>query len=195
VLWLVCLVSIIGIIAFESANFSDFGRESLSRELDIDSDTIYLEINNQQEEYLDDETLIDLDDRWILVEDADAFYGRVQIDIEKARGDQFVLEIEKESKGRTWERAEENAANIDYTFKTRDNRLIMDPYFSMDMDHKWRFPRVETTLRVPEGKVVVIDRQARDYLDGIHNLNHRSDWNMAGKTWQMTEEGLELIAE
>ena len=195
VLWLVCLVSIIGIVAFESANFSDFGRESLSRELDIDSDTIYLQINKQQEEYLDDEKFIDLDDRWILVEDADAFYGRVQIDIEKARGDQFVLEIEKESKGRTWEKAEENAANIDYAFRTRDNRLIMDPYFSMDMDHKWRFPRVETTLRVPKGKVVVIDRQARDYLDGIHNLNHRSDWNMAGKTWLMTEEGLELIAE
>ena len=65
----------------------------------------------------------------------------------------------------------------------------------MGLENKWRFPRVETTLRIPEGKVVVLDRETRDYLDGIRNVNHLSDWNMAGKTWEMTEEGLELVAE
>ena len=41
VLWLVCLFSIIGIVAFESSNYSDFGRESISQELQIGSDTLY----------------------------------------------------------------------------------------------------------------------------------------------------------
>ncbi|TFG89998.1 MAG: PspC domain-containing protein, partial [Candidatus Atribacteria bacterium] len=49
VLWLVCLFSIIGLVAFESSNYSDFGRESISQEMEIGSDTLYLKINTDQE--------------------------------------------------------------------------------------------------------------------------------------------------
>ena len=195
VLWLVCLFSIIGIIAFESSNYSDAGREFLSQKLSVDSDTLFVKMNESQEDYLQDESIIDLDDRWFLLEDAEAFYGSIELDIKKAEGESFALEIEKESKGRTWDNAEENASNIDYKFRIMENTLILDPYYSVELNHKWRFPRVETTIRVPEGKVVVLDRDTRDYLEGVRNVDRLSDWNMAGKTWEMTEEGLELVAE
>jgi phage shock protein PspC (stress-responsive transcriptional regulator) len=194
-LWIVSLLCIIGIVAFESANYSDFGRDSFSQELTPDSDTLYIRINEDQEDYLDDESIIDLGNTWFLMEDADAFYGRVTLDIERTSGDNFLFEIEKESKGRTWELARDNAANIDYHYRTSGNALILDPYFSVELEHKWRFPRVETTLKVPEGKVVVLDRQTRDILEGVRNVDRLSDWNMAGKTWKMTDEGLERIAE
>ena len=193
-LWIVSLLCIIGIVAFESANYSDFGRDNFSQELVINTDTLYISINESQDDYLDDESILDLDDKWFLLEDADAFYGRISLDIEKTDGDKFLLEIEKESKGRSWEHAGENAANIDYHFRTTGNTLVLDPYFSVDLDHKWRFPRVETIVRVPEGKVVVLDRQTRDILEGVRNVDRFSDWNMAGKSWKMTEEGLEKIA-
>jgi hypothetical protein len=192
-LWIVSLFCIIGIAAFETSNYSDFGRDSFSQEL-VTGDTLYISINESQDEYLDDESILDLDNRWFLMEDADAFYGRITLDIEQTEGDQFLLEIEKESKGRSWDNASENAENIDYHFRTTGNKLVLDPYFSVDLENKWRFPRVETTVRVPEGKVVVLDRQTRDILEGVRNVDHLSDWNMAGKSWKMTEEGLEKIA-
>ena len=194
-LWIVSLLLIIGIVAFESANYSDFGRDSFSQELTPGSDTLYIRINEDQEDYLDDESVIDLGNTWFLMEDADAFYGRITLDIERTSGDDFLFEIEKESKGRSLELARDNAANIDYHFRASGNSLILDPYYSVDLEHKWRFPRVETTVRVPEGKVVVLDRQTRDILEGVRNVDRLSDWNMAGKTWKMTEEGLERIAE
>jgi len=194
-LWIVSLLCIIGIVAFESANYSDFGRDSFSQDLTPDSDTLYIRINEEQEDYLDDESIIDLGNTWFLMEDADAFYGRISLDIERTSGDSFLFEIEKQSKGRTWELARDNAANIDYHYRSSGNALILDPYFSVELEHKWRFPRVETTLRVPEGKVVVLDRQTRDILEGVRNVDRLSDWNMAGKTWKMTDEGLERIAE
>jgi phage shock protein PspC (stress-responsive transcriptional regulator) len=194
-LWIVSLLAIIGIVAFESSHYSDFGRDSFSQELRIGSDTLYIQINEDQDDYLEDESILDLDDRWFLMEDAEAFYGRVNLDLERTEGGVFLIEVEKESKGRSWEKAKENAGNIDYNFRTRGNTLILDPYFSVDLDHKWRFPRVETTVRIPEGKVVVLDRKTRDILEGVRNVNRLSDWNMAGKSWIMTEEGLERIAE
>jgi phage shock protein PspC (stress-responsive transcriptional regulator) len=193
-LWIVSLLCIIGIVAFESSHYSDSGRDSISQELLTESDTLYIGINSSQEEYLDDENILDIDERWFLLEDADAFYGRIILDIERTEGEEFILDIEKESKGRSWENASENAANIDYHFRSSGNKLVLDPFFSVDLEHKWRFPRVEAIVRVPEGKVVVLDRQTRDILEGVRNVDHLSDWNMAGKSWEMTEEGLEKIA-
>jgi len=193
-LWIVSLLCIIGIAAFESSHYSDAGRDNFSQELVTGSDTLYISINSSQEDYLDDENILDLDDRWFLLEDAEAFYGRISLDIERTEGADFLLDIEKESKGRSWENASENAANIDYEFRMTGNKLVLDPYFSVDLEHKWRFPRVETIVRVPEGKVVVLDRQTRDILEGVRNVDRLSDWNMAGKSWKMTEEGLEKIA-
>jgi phage shock protein PspC (stress-responsive transcriptional regulator) len=194
-LWIVSLLLIIGIVAFESSHYSDSGRDSFSQELLIGSDTLVIAVNEAQEEYLDDESIFDLDEQWYLLEDADAYYGRIDLDIEKASGDEFIIEVEKESKGRSWERARENAANLNYNFRTSGNQLILDPYFAVDLENKWRFPRVEVIIRVPDGKVVVLDRDTRDILEGVRNIDHLSDWNMAGKTWRMTEEGLEKIAE
>ncbi|MCK5137167.1 MAG: PspC domain-containing protein [Bacteroidales bacterium] len=194
-LWIVCLLLIIGIVAFESSHYSDFGRDTLSQELVVGSDTLVIKVNKDQEEYLDDESLIDLDDRWFLLEDAESFYGRIDIDIERTDGENFVIEIEKKSKGRSRDHATENASNIDYNFRTRGNTLVLDPYFSVDLENKWRFPRVEAIIRVPEGKVVVLDHETRDLLEDVRNVNHLSDWNMAGKSWKMTGEGLEKIAE
>ena len=194
-LWIVSLLLIIGIVAFESSHYSDSGRDSFSQELLIGSDTLVVAVNEAQEEYLDDESIFDLDEQWYLLEDADAYYGRIDLDIERASGEEFVIEIEKESKGRSWERARENASNLNYNFRTSDNQLILDSYFSVDLENKWRFPRVEVILRVPEGKVVVLDRATRDILEGVRNIDRLSDWNMAGKTWRMTGEGLEKIAD
>lgn len=194
-LWIVSLLLIIGIMAFESSHYTDFGRETLSRELLIDSDTLVIQINDDQEDYLNDESIIDLDDKWFLLEDAEAFYGRISLDIEKREGDNFMLEVEKESKGRSDRHARDNANNIDYHFSTRGNTLMLDPYFSVDLAYKWRFPRVEAIIMVPEGKVVVLDHNTRDHLDGVRNVDHLSDWNMAGKTWKMTDGGLEKVAE
>ena len=194
-LWVVSLLLIIGIVAFESSHYSDFGRDSLSQDLIVGSDTLVIIMNDDQEEYLEDESLLDLDDKWYLLEDADAFYGRIYLDLERTDGDDFVIEIEKESKGRSWDHAKENAGNIDYNFRTRGNTLMLDPYYSVDLDNKWRFPRVEAIVRIPEGKVVVLDRNTRDILEGVRNVDRLSDWNMAGKSWIMTEEGLEKIAE
>jgi hypothetical protein len=194
-LWLVSLFTILGILAFESSNFSDFERRTFSQSLDIPSDTLYIRMNMAQAEDVDEDSFFDLDNKWYLIEDADAFFGNIELDLEKAKDKEFKLEIRKEAKGRNTELARQNADNIDYSFKVRDNTLILDPLYSVDLTHKWRFPRVEAVVRIPEGKVVVLDRETRDYLEDVRNLDRLSDWNMAGKTWKMTEEGLELLAD
>lgn len=191
-LWVISLGTVITVAALEGNQFTDYGRKNLDHSLNVPSDTLYLKINTEQEDYLEDELSVELWNDLLLVEDGDVLYSPITIDIERNRSEDFALRIQKSSKGRTTEKARENAAKINYGFRTDGNRLILDPYFSIDSGNKWRFPEVEVKLRMPEGKVVAIDHDTRSYLDGIRNLDHHSDWNMAGKTWVMTEEGLEL---
>jgi phage shock protein PspC (stress-responsive transcriptional regulator) len=194
-LWVVSLLLIIAILAFESSHYTESGRETISQELTVPGDTLYISINTEQEDYLNEESIFELDDQWFLLEDARAYYGRITLDLEQSNGDDFLIEVVKQSRGRNWDMARENASVIDYGFRVNGKTLVLDPYFSMDLENKWRFPRVEAIVRIPEGKVVVLDRETRDLLDGVRNVDRLSDWNMAGKTWKMTGDGLLNITE
>ncbi|HDR68116.1 MAG TPA: PspC domain-containing protein [Bacteroidaceae bacterium] len=194
-LWVISLVMVIGICAFELNNYSSFNDISTSHDLNIDSDTIYIAINDSQRDYLDRQSLFDIDEKWYILENADEIYGRVDLDIEKISYGNFSLDIIRKSKGKNLEQAERNARTINYNFRTRNNHLVLDPYFFIEAKDKWRFPRVELVMNVPEGKVVVLDRNTRYILDNVQNVDRLSDWNMAGKTWLMTEDGLQKISE
>lgn len=195
ILWIISLLAIIGIGAVEGSHFSDVGRHRVQQELLTGSDTLVIKINTQLEDYIDDESSLEFGDNWFIMEDASALYGEITLDLEKAEGKEFEIDILKKSRGRNWEDAKKNAARLDYSFRSRGNDLILDPYFSVDTKYKWRFPQTKVIVGIPEGKVLVLDRETRDFLEGVRNLNHLSAWNMAGKTWKMTEDGLEKIAE
>jgi len=193
-LWVVSLLLTIGIIAIESNNYSRSGNDISRTNLEIIADTLLISVNDLQEQTIEDYGWFDfdLDDEWMISEDLEAIYGKISLDIEKSRDAEFYLEIEKESKGKSWDDADENAAELNYFFTTRPDEIILDPYFSLESGSKWRFPEVSLTLFVPEGKFIHLDRDTRELLENVYNTDRVSEWKMAGKKWEMMEEGLQL---
>lgn len=193
-LWFVALIFTIGILAFESNNYSRSGNDVTRSNLEIITDTLKVAVNEKQieeagaMEWFD----FDLDDEWLFSEDMKTIYGKISMDIERSSDDSFYLEVDKQSKGKSWEIADDNAARLNYNFRTLYDQLEVDPWFSLEKDEKWRFPRVEITLFVPRGKVIQLDENTREYLENIYNVDHISDRRMAGKMWRMTDDGLEL---
>lgn len=185
----------VGIIAFESNNYSKGGNSTTKSTLAIDSDTILVSVNNLQKKNLNQYILfdLDLDDEWLITEDLDRIYGKINLDIEKSSNGISYVEIDKRSKGKSWEDAETNASNLNYNFKTTENKLEVDPYFFIGGDEKWRFPRMDLTVYIPEGKYLILEKETREILNNVYNVNHVSEWSMANKTWLMTDDGLELV--
>lgn len=196
-LWLVALFMTIGILAMETGNYSKMGRSDTIHELSMTGDTFVVTIDEMQEKEFEKEIEFDLDlqTEWYITEDLDRIYGLAELDIEPSDDSQIRLKIDKRSKGKSDDDADENAANLNYSFRTSGNMLILDPYFFLESDDKWRFPRVNVTLYLPEGKVVRLDKSTREMLENIYNINHISDWRMGGKTWIMTDDGLKLVEE
>ncbi|MFC2129314.1 PspC domain-containing protein [Bacteroidota bacterium] len=194
-LWVVALLTTVGVIAFESNNYSKNGSSISKNTLSIDSDTLYVSVNTLQKKDLDQYILFDfdLDDEWLITEDLDRIYGKINLDIERSKNGMSYIEIDKRSKGKSWENAEANAANLNYNFKTISNEIELDPYFFIEGDEKWRFPRIELTVFIPDGKHIILEKETREILHNVYNVNHVSEWSMAEKTWVMTDDGLELV--
>jgi len=196
-LWVVALLMTVGIIAFESNNYSKGGSSVSKSTLTIDSDTLIVSVNTLQKKNLNQYILFDfdLDDEWLITEDLDRIYGKINLDIERSANGMSYIEIDKRSKGKSSENADTNAANLNYNFKTTANELEVDPYFFLGGDEKWRFPRLELSIFIPEGKYIILEKETREILNNVYNVNHVSEWSMVGKTWLMTDDGLELVKE
>ncbi len=194
-LWVVALLTTIGVIGIESNNYSKNGSSLTKNTLTLDSDTLIVNVNTLQKKDLNQYILFDfdLDDEWLFTEDLDRIYGKINLDIERSKTGMTYIEIDKRSKGKSWENADENAANLNYNFSTLSSEVELDPYFYIEGDEKWRFPRIELTVYLPEGKHIIIDKECRELLHNVYNVNHVSEWSMADKTWLMTNDGLELV--
>lgn len=196
-LWFVALIMTVGILAIETGNYSDSGISRTKSELTLTSDTLYVSLNELQKREFEDDLAFDfdMDNQWYLTEDLDRIYGQVELDIEPSGNSLARVEIEKRSKGKNRDEAESNAADITYNYKLNNDNLVLNPYFFIDGGIKWRFPRVEITLEIPEGKYLYLGDETREVLDDVHNVDHISDWRMGGKLWLMTDDGLKLVDE
>ncbi len=128
------------------------------------------------------------------IERKETHFGFPFLDIREQPSDSvFTIEVRRMSHGRTQKEAINRAENIRYDWNQSDSLLTFSPFFSIDNDEKFRGQHIEIIVRVPEGKAVHLsDRMDRIIYD-IGNVTRTRDRRMTGKTWTMTDKGLECI--
>ena len=124
--------------------------------------------------------------------------GVPNISIEKCDSNYIEVVVRKKARGRNNKQAKENAFEIEYSWTksasdTNKTILVFDPRFMIKKDGKWRAPNVDVIIKVPAGKIVVLDKSLRSLLYDVQNTSDMPDWDMAGKSWCMKQEGLTLI--
>ena len=187
-LWLIALLTVITLGANEIKNYKAEEEVITTIPLsDINSDTLYLSMNDVEEDLFEDKEEFRFDDRRYVVGSDEKIYGRVNVDLRESETDYFEFEIEKSSRGADYYEAMDYAKNIDYDFKVEGNRLIMDQYFYSEYDNKWRLQMVELTIYVPDGKAIKFDQEVADHIDYVRTDSHYSPWKMADKVWIMKD--------
>lgn len=124
-------------------------------------------------------------------EDISRLTGSVNLDIQKADGDQFELIKITSAHGTTEKQAYENASKINYNFEQKDSLVQFSNYFPLTKDSKYRGQKVKLILKVPVGKSVYLGERSRYIIYDIDNVTNTYDGDMTGKTWTMTDRGLE----
>lgn len=118
------------------------------------------------------------------------YVGKNRITIKQAAGDQFLLEVEKSARGSSQKDAIRNARQMKSNWSIAGDSLRLSPYFVLETGSKIRGQEARYHLFVPIGKAVHLAPGSEDIIYNIPNVTNTYDWDMLGKTWLMTENGL-----
>ncbi|AWH83615.1 hypothetical protein HYN59_00115 [Flavobacterium album] len=85
------------------------------------------------------------------------------------------VQIEKLAEGSSSSEARKRAEKINYNFELVGNTLILDNYLTTDLRNKYRMQRIAVYVYLPEGMMLQLDRNTRDYI--------RSDYSDLSVQW------------
>ncbi|HEX2393929.1 MAG TPA: PspC domain-containing protein [Bacteroidales bacterium] len=118
----------------------------------------------------------------------DALYDKVTLEIQPSDDDQFYLSVKKRIKNVDMYDSDDYMDEIFYSWQLQDSVLFLDRYFNTDDDEFWLFAKVDLTLKVPQGKGIMIKPEVCDMLVPSQRTSY-CDELPAGKKWFMSPEG------
>ncbi len=134
---------------------------------------------------------VDLDGLHVIDQQIQCTWG--QLDIERSADSLFHLKIEREANGATTKTALARANNVQYQFSQDQDVLLVSPVISFPIADRLRGQEVQFTLEVPLGKSVFLRPGSEHVIYDIENVTNTYDRDMLGRTWTMTERGLEDV--
>jgi phage shock protein PspC (stress-responsive transcriptional regulator) len=191
-IWIIGIIIAISSAVGAIDVFSSNATISEKKELTLNSDTIYIDLNKIRFSHFN--TKIGMNNMKLLVDNGkEIVAANPKFDIEKSNGNQFELLLNKSSKGNNYRTAKKNAEEIEFSFKIVGDTILFDPFFILEKNEKWRSQDLKITLKVPEGKVIYMDENILPIIHNIHNTSNLWDGDMAGNYWIMKPEGLSLL--
>jgi len=197
-IWVVAIVLLAIFALTEGVKYNEVERVEENVELNTPSNKLYFMV--AQSEFKDPDFIkmdfgyhrelrITEDGRNLII------LGMPVVDIVKSYNDKPELSIKKESRGVNETAAERFANRIEFAYTLRDSFLIIDPYFRLGKEEKWRSQELELVLSLPIGYRIFLDESAKEYLSGVDNQENLWSKHMAGHEWIMEEKGLKRLSE
>ncbi|MBA3901818.1 MAG: PspC domain-containing protein [Bacteroidetes bacterium] len=116
-----------------------------------------------------------------------------QIDVKQSDTDSFQIEFKNRSFGYDYKESFNRSRRIGFNYTQEDSLILMDTFFRIDKEDKYRGQKIMVTIKVPVGKSIEFAPSIKNALHNVENLDAYPDKKMAGKRWKMTREGLMLI--
>jgi phage shock protein PspC (stress-responsive transcriptional regulator) len=178
----------------------DFKRENQTvTEIELvqpPSGTLYLDALDAKEmagdwslNFDDGDLEVDLDG--LHLENGSVYGAWGQLDVERSVDTLFHLKVRREAHGSSAKAALARAEGIQYSYSQEEEVLFVSPIVRYEAANKFRGQDVQFTLEVPVGKSVFLRPGCKAVIYDIDNVTNTLDRHMLGRTWTMTERGLE----
>jgi hypothetical protein len=120
----------------------------------------------------------------VRIEEEKMYLGHLNLDLNVKRdSSNFTIILHKESNGFSTKDAINRAEKIEFDLNLTDNRLLLSPYYIIDLHDKFRGQNITIEVQVPLGKKVIfgdnVDRISVDF----ENDHYRYDQDYANTTW------------
>ncbi len=133
--------------------------------------------------------LNDFSSDWLQTNNKNAF-SFVELDIKQAPGNEAYLKIITEAQGPNRKEARKNTADVIMEYKITDSIIEVPLYYLLRQNTRFRGQEINISLYLPAGSSVYLDETMADIIYDIDNISNEWDWDMIGRTWEMTPHGL-----
>jgi len=190
-LWVVSVVLMFAVGMRIAYNFRTDAETSNKYDIETNSDTLFIEVANYKEFY--ERNKADFSRVYVDLENNLEIMGKPRLHIEKSESKKMTLEIYKSANGMTSNKAGKYLKSISYDWQQNDSLLKFDSRFNISGNKKIRDQRVDMYLKIPVGKIIYLNENTKNIIKNIQNIQDMFDWNMTGKYWVMTKNGLSLL--
>lgn len=195
-IWIGALVLLLIFGASEAMKYNTSERISSSEELQMESQSpIYIMGSIMEVGELDQVELNFGYHQDILLTERDKeliVLVRPEVDIVKSFGNKLEVSLRKRARGVNSDAARRQAEDVEYSYLVKDSIILLDSYFELPKNTKWRDQEVDVVISIPVGTLIYLDESLRDMLQGVESVEDLWENMMLGKSWIMTEEGLSL---
>ncbi len=189
IIWIVSCTALSLILFSEGISFSHTGRVSDDITLE-ESGRINLYIDEQISEENYSKTLSLPGDhiKFYLDDDDNRMFSTPILQIFHSEEVAHV-QLVKYSSGRTSGHARQQADDLIYNFKIEENTFLLDDYYTIPGGTMWPGVKIKIRFYLPEGYEIYIDEELEDLFEDYQG-NGIYSYELGGKTWKMTEDGL-----
>jgi phage shock protein PspC (stress-responsive transcriptional regulator) len=167
--WVLALIVAFGISYTTITSFKEEKVVITKHELPkLKSDTLQLRINTNKyyaNVLSSDKKTVLTQDRNIPILRDGVFYGEPTLRILNSDNQSYYLKLYQRSRGNDEVRAEENIYQIKYNFLIDSMGIVLDPYFFLKKEAKWRAQDVEIRIYLPDNKAIMIDKNIRKHFN------------------------------
>lgn len=122
-------------------------------------------------------------------------WADADVDIRRSPDSLYHLVMVRNARGSDLDEARQRAAGVTGRWAQHDSVLQLGHVVQFPKRDRIRAQEVDFIVLVPVGGAVHIDGSVEHMLDDVKNVTDTWDWDMGGRTWTMTSQGLKELDE
>lgn len=191
-IWIVALLTMIFIGLEFGTSHSTRGKSLEKNSLNIvENDTLKLKMINNDNIYYRHNLIRSSHKEEVEIDGTKMVYSNnIRVDVKKSNSDESYFILQKKSRGKNKNRANNNGKKIKYNYEVLDNTLVLDAFFLSDFKNMWKDEEINITLFIPKDITVYFDHSTKNFLSNVGNDADIYDKDMANSHYIMTESTL-----
>ncbi|MEE9407964.1 MAG: PspC domain-containing protein [Polaribacter sp.] len=191
-IWIIALLGLIFTGLDFGTSHSNYGQTVKKSYINIAAnDTITLKMVNDDNIYYQHNLTRSTRKHEVEVNNRTMTFARnIKVDVKKSNSNETYMIVQKESLGKSRNRANKNADKIKYKYEIIDNTIIFDAFFLSNFKNFWKDEEINITVFLPESTTVYFDHSVKNFLSNVDNTTDTYDKEMANHHYIMTDETL-----
>lgn len=165
---------------------------SHTNQLDLvnQSDTLYIEVN--EDAIYQEFKSYNFNPYWMVIDHQNIF-REIELNVYKSDDSTNKLLTQVRANGSTRREARAFSKKLEYGVVEVDNHLVLDNYYVLDSNSRYRGQEVQHKLYIKEGTRLFLHDNTVDIIYDIKNVHNMWDHDMVNHWWEMTPRGLECL--